>query len=287
MIMNRILKIFLIITITNSLWAQSPWLQKKKSLLTQLSYNTIGNYNQLYLSSGETFSTERNLTDNTIQAWFEYGLLDNTSFNLIIPIKLLKAADLVETNGQSQAKTANGSLNALGNAALSWKQNLIKESWLLSSTVNLEFPTATYEEETGLRSGYDAWAVSATLSSGRGFGSAYFYAHLGLGTRTNDYSSFYTGGLEGGYHISDPLWIAGVINVLQSFKDGNRQDPENNLLTGLYVNDQEFISWGLKLFGSIIPDKLGYSAALFGAFSGNFVAKSPSLNLGFHYIFNL
>jgi len=48
--------------------------------------------------------------------------------------------------------------------------------------------------------------------------------------------------------IANPLWIAGVINLLQSFQNGSRQDPINNLRTGLYVNDQEFIAWGLKIF---------------------------------------
>jgi hypothetical protein len=93
--------------------------------------------------------------------------------------------------------------------------------------------------------------------------------------------------VEAGYQVSRSISVAGVINILQSLQNGTRQDPLSNLRTGLYVNDQEFIAWGLKVFGPIIPDKFGYSAALFGAVGGNFVAKSPSLNLGLYYIFSL
>ena len=284
--MKKISIILLIIGLMNSLWSQSPWLQNKCSLLTQISFNAISNYNQLYLSSGETFSTERKLSDNTLQGWFEYGISEYTSFNLITPIKLLDAGDLSDDETQA-SQTSAGSLQAFGNISFIWKQKLVQKSWIVSSHVNIEFPTADYQDETGLRSGYDAWAFSATLSTGRGFGSAYIYVHVGVGTRTSNYSSFYTGGLEGGYKISDPLWIAGVLNIMQSLKDGTRQDPQNNLLTGLYVNDQEFVSWGLKVFGPILNDNFGYSIALFGAFSGNYVAKSPSLNLGLYYIFSL
>jgi hypothetical protein len=269
----------------NSLWAQSPWIQKKSTLLTQISLNTIRNYNQLYLNSGDTYSTERDLTDNTLQAWLDYGISDYTSLQLILPLKFLNAGELVESNIQTPAMTTSGSLNAIGNMVLTWKQKLFQQSWLLTSHINIEFPTAEYQDDTGLRSGYDAWAFSAVLSAGRGFGKTYFYAHLGIGTRSNDYSTFYTGGFEWGYHIAKPIWVAAVINALQSFENGTRQDPVNNLLTGLYVNDQEFISWGIKIFGSIIPDKFGYSVALFGAFNGNFVAKSPSFNLGMYYNF--
>jgi hypothetical protein len=270
----------------NSVFAQSPWLHEKKTLLTQISFNIIPEYNQLYLNSGETYTTERNLKDNTLQAWLEYGLSDYTAFQVILPLKFLTAGSLVENDFQTP-QTRAGSLQAFGNFSLIWKQKLVQQTWIVTSHLLVEFPTADYQGESGLRSGYDAWALFAALSTGRGFGRTYIYAHLGVGTRTNEYSSFFTGGVEAGYQVSRSISVAGVINILQSLQNGTRQDPLNNLLTGLYVNDQEFIAWGLKVFGPIIPDKFGYSAALFGAVGGNFVAKSPSLNLGLYYIFSL
>lgn len=284
--MKNIILLSVFITLMNSLWAQSPWLQPEGRLLTQISFNTIRNYNQLYLSSGEIFSTERQLTDHTLQAWLEYGISEYTSVKLITPFKIQEAGDLVKNNISTETITNSGSISAMGNIVLSWKQKLFHHQWLLTSHVNIEFPTAQYQDETGLRSGYDAWAFSAALSTGRGFGSTYIYAHLGIGARTNDYSTFYIGGFEWGYYIFNPIWVAAVLNVIQSFENGTREDPPNNLLTGLYVNDQEFIAWGIKLFGQIITDRFGYNIALFGAFNGNFVAKSPSINLGLYYSFS-
>jgi hypothetical protein len=284
--MTKRLRPFLLIVMMNSVFAQSPWLQEKKSLLSQISFNIIPEYHQIYLNSGKTYTTERNLKDNTLQAWLEYGLSDYTTFQLILPLKFLSAGSLVEEDFQTP-QTTSGSLQAFGNISFIWKQKLVQQTWILTSHIIAEFPTADYQDQSGLRSGYDAWGFSAALSTGRGFGHTYFYTYLGIGTRSNDYSGFFTGGVEAGYQVSRSISVAGVINILQSLQNGTRQDPLSNLRTGLYVNDQEFIAWGLKVFGPIIPDKFGYSAALFGAFSGNFVAKSPSLNLGLYYIFSL
>jgi hypothetical protein len=283
--MKKIKVLIFSITMMNFLWAQSPWIQKQGSLLSQVSFNSIQNYSELYLSSGETFTTERKLTDNTLQAWFEYGLFENTSLQLVVPAKFLNAGDLSQGENQSP-QTTSGSLNTFGNVLFTWKQMWVHQTWLLTSHLNIELPTAQYDNKSGLRSGYDAWAYSAVLSTGRGFGPSYIYAHLGIGSRTNDYSTYYTGGFEWGYHVFKPVWIAGVLNVLQSFENGDRTDPDNNILTGLYVNDQAFIAWGIKIFGQITNENFGYSAALFGAFSGNFVAKSPSINIGLFYQFS-
>jgi hypothetical protein len=283
--MIKALRYILLISIINPVWAQSPWLQEKNTLLTQISFNVIPEYHQLYLNSGKTYTTERNLKDNTLQAWIGYGFSEKTGFQLILPIKYLNAGDLVEKDTQT-AQTTSGSLQAFGNIALIWKQKLLHQSWLLTSHLIAELPTAKYQDDSGLRSGYDAGSISAALSTGRGFGLIYLYAYLGIGYRSNDYSGFYTGGFEVGYQFARSISVATVINVLQSLQNGTRQDPVNNILTGLYVDNQEYIAWGLKVFGPIIPDKFGYSAAMFGAVNGNFVAKSPALNLGVYYIFS-
>ena len=284
--MNKILFSLILLTMLNSVSAQSPWLQKKNTLLTQISFNVIPNYSQLFINSGERYDTERYLSDYTLQGWLEYGVSESMALQLIMPLKMLNAGDLVASETQTP-QTVSGSLHAFGNIAIIWKQKLLQHAWILTSHLLIEFPTASYKDESGLRSGYDAGSISGILSAGRGFGHGYFYGHLGIGARSNDYSGFVTGGLEGGYQLSEQFWVAGVINILQSFMNGTRQDPVNNLQTGLYVNDQEFFAWGLKLFGSIIHDKLGYSLSVFSATNGNYVAKSVPINFGFYYIFSL
>lgn len=284
--MIKKLSLFILLVLICTASAQSPWLQQKNTLLAQLSVNVIPNYDQLFINSGETYNTERYLNDITLQGWFEYGVSEYTALQLILPVKFLKAGDLV-SNDTSTPQTSPGSLQAFGNIALIWKQKLLQKTWILTSQLILEMPTATYQDETGLRSGYDAGSISGILSTGRGFSRFYFYTHLGIGARSNDYSSYYTVGLEGGYQITQAIWVAGVVSVMQSLMDGTRQDPPNNLQTGLYVNDQGFFAWGLKIYGPIIPDKFGYNLSVFSAAAGNFVAKSAPINLGFYYIFSL
>jgi hypothetical protein len=276
----------LILSISTSGFAQSPWPQPEKKLLTQLSFNIIPTYNELYVNQAESYVTERKLQDMTLQGWFEYGLSSKTAFLMILPIKILEAGELSADQGTTPF-TSVGSLRAFSNIRFAWKQKWFGQAWIVSSILQLELPTTQYKDESGLRSGYDAWGGSFSLSTGRGFGNAYMFGFLGVGTRSNDYSDYITGGLEVGYRLFSQLWLAGVFDLLQSLQNGSREDPLNNQLTGLYLNDQEYLAWGLKIFGEIIPEQLGYSAALFGAFSGNFVAKSPTLNLGLFYRFSL
>lgn len=265
--------------------AQSPWTQPAKELYMQLSVSIIPEYNELYINKGDPIGTERQLQDLILQGWFEYGLAESSSILLIIPFKSLDAGELADTDN-TNPQTVTGSLQSLGNVRLSFKQIWSQQTWIFTSHLSVDLPTAQYKDDTGLRSGYDALSAAIDLSAGRGFGNGYFYGYLGAGYRTNNYSSFITGGLEGGYQLADYLWVAGVIDILQSMQNGSREDPLNNLLTGFYVNNQEYLAWGVKAFGHIIPEKLGCSAAIYGAFSGNFVAKSPAINLGLFYIFS-
>jgi hypothetical protein len=108
---------------------------------------------------------------------------------LILPVKFLKAGDLANSEIKT-AQTSSGSLQAFGNIALVWKQKLVEQTWILTSHLFMELPSTSYQNETGLRSGYDAGSISAVLSTGRGFGRFYFYSHLGICARSNNYSIF-------------------------------------------------------------------------------------------------
>jgi hypothetical protein len=262
--------------------AQSPWIRTEKTLFSQLSINMIPEYNELYLSSGETALTDRNVTDVSIQAWFEYGLFENGMILAAIPLKMIKNADAADE--QSMPLTADGTTTALGNVSLAWRHKLYEQSIIISGQLLVELPSSSYDDPSGIRSGYDAWGFIPTLSIGKGSERYYGFSWIGAGARTNNYSNIYKLGIEAGYRVSESIWLSGVIDVLQSLQNGSRKDPFNNLRTGLYVNNQEYVAWGIKAFGNILSEKWGVSAALYGAFSGNYVAKSPSLNLGVSYL---
>jgi hypothetical protein len=106
---------------------------------------------------------------------------------------------------------------------------------------------------------------------------------MGTTLRSNGYSHQYNLGIEGGYALNDMIWLGMVVDVLQSMHNGDREDPANNFITGLYLNNQEYIAWGMKLFTEQVISGFGFSAALFGAFAGNYVARAPALNVGIYY----
>ena len=117
---------------------------------------------------------------------------------------------------------------------------------------------------------------------GRGFDKWYIQAFTGFDVRTNDYSSNYKLGGEVGYKALDWLWVSGFLDGVLSLKNGDLVVPDSNRLTGLYVNDQQYASFGLKLTGEINKN-FGINSGIGGAFSGARVAKAPAVTIGLYY----
>ena len=242
----------------------------------------MSGYDEMYISGGNKIATERNIDDLTIQGWFEWGLSESSTILISLPLKILNAGDL-NIAGQTDPFTQSGSLTAPGNIRFSWKQAITKESYISAGQLWLETPSGKYDEKTGLRSGYDAWTLIPSFNLGISGSDWYSYGSFAYGLRGNNYSHFLQFSAEVGYHIMPALSVAFYVDWLNSLKNGNRQDPVNNLLTGLYVNDQEYFAFGIKLYGKLISNRLGVSLGFAGAFSGNFVPRVPAFNLALYY----
>ena len=272
----------LIVLLASAAYAQSPWIQPAHNLYAQISFNVIPEYDLIYLRDGAERLLERNYSDITVQGWLEYGFSPNTTLILSIPYKILKAGDL--TPGlNSLPVTQSGSLTAPGNIEFGIRQSLLTRHILLSAQIFLEFKTSHYDKSTGLRSGYDAAGIAPIISIGYGREKFYGFLYSGTGFRSNNYSSSIRGGFEGGYQIFSQIWIAGFLDMTRSLRDGSYTSSVNNFSTAFYINDQEYVAWGLKAIMNLSQNKYGLVATFAGAFSGNNVAKSPSINLGFFY----
>ena len=151
---------------------------------------------------------------------------------------------------------------------------------MISGQFNVESNTGNYDVKTGLRTGYDTWTLTPTLNIGRGFKDFYVQAFTGVNVRFNNYSSNFRLGGEAGYKTFKRLWIVAYLDMVNSFKNENDTNlPIENLLTGTYVNNQEYVAYGLK--GLLeITQKIGVTASFGGAFSGNNVAKRAAINFG-------
>ncbi|NND79929.1 MAG: hypothetical protein HKN53_08520 [Maribacter sp.] len=267
---------FFLFTIT--LFSQGAWTKSKNEAYLQLSYFNIGGYTNIYGSPD--YSTEREITDNTLQLFGEYGLSEKTTLLLSLPIKMIKSGDVV-LEGATPI-TAEGSKSTLGNLVFGIKHQLYKKKWVLSGQFNIEANTGGFYPELGLRSGYDTWTLSPKLNVGRGFENFFVQGTTGVDIRFNGYSSNFLFGGEVGAKPFKPLWLIAYFDLSSSFKNGDIQLPASNLATGLYVNDQEYTAYGLKVIFEI-NQKFGVLANYTSALSGNNVPKSAVYGAGLYY----
>jgi hypothetical protein len=260
-------------------WAQSPWTPKKGHGYAQMSFNLIGPYQSLFLANGESQTLSRKFNDITLQGYGEWGITNRTTLIAVIPWKILTSGEA--TNGNIPS-IPSSTLSTFGNVELGFRRNFTQNKVVFSGQLMIEAPTGTFKEVSGLRSGYDAWAIVPTLSLGQGTDRLYGYVSAGTGVRNNHYSSDFRLNAEGGYKLFKKWWMIAVVNYRVSFKNGNVSFTDSNLQTGLYVNDQEYFAFGLKTIVELSP-KWGLNGAAYGAGGGNYVAKSPSFNAGVYY----
>ncbi len=259
------------------LTAQSPWTQPHKGGYAQVGFSMIPTYSSIFYEDG-SLELPREVLDIEVQLYGEYGVREGTTLLLSLPVKYVSTGDL---NPQSFIITPEKSIVGLGNTTLGIKQAILKNDFKLSAYLNAGIPLINRDENTGLQTGFDAFLITPGISFGAGLGKGYAYGFSGLEIATKNISHSYVGGVEVGYNIADILTAAVVIHARVSLQ--NREDNlgnlSSNIFTGLYMNNQEYISWGLKIFKEI-KNGYGVSAAFYGAFSADRVARSPSFNLG-------
>jgi hypothetical protein len=271
----------LILFLTINLYSQSPWTKKKGAFYTQLSFTTIPGYDTLF--GNPDYNTERKTTDNTFQFYGEYGLFDKTTLIINLPLKLIKTNELVSL-AAIPSFTSKGEKSTLGNVEIGIKHNFYNKNWLISGQVSVEANTSSFDNTTGIRTGYDAWTVTPIILAGKSYGKNYLQGFIGADVRTNNYSSSFKIGGEVGRKITKNIWLVGYVNVLKSFKNGAIILPNSNIATGLYVNDQEFGGFGLKVIGEF-TEKFGITAGFGGAFFATNLPKQAALSFGLYHKF--
>lgn len=258
---------------------QSPWIAEKGKGYAQIGFTSIGRYRDLFLSDGGSYRLRREISDRTLQLYGEYGLAEHTSILASIPFKFITQFDGFDPFFPSDN---NITFSTLGNIQLAARHNFINEKIVLSTQWTLELPTSKYDEPNGLRGGLNAISLIPSVSIGKGFSDFYVFASSGFAIRTNNYSSEVRVGAEAGYKVIDRVYIIGVLDIVESLKDGSVFESQLQRENGLYLNNQSFFAYGIKTIIGI-TEKIGVNAAFYGASSGNLVARSPSLNLGAYY----
>ena len=271
--------IIVVLLIGFSAFSQGPWTQKKGKFYTQISFTTIPNYDTLF--GDPDYSIRGEISDQTLQFYSEYGLSSKTTLLINIPYKFISNKGLVNPCLVAPCPEYSNKKITLGNIEIGIKHNFYKKDWVVSGQFSLEANTGSFDINSGIRTGYDAFTFTPLFLAGKSFGKSYLQTFIGANIRTNNYSSNVKIGGEYGGKISRNIWIIGFVDISKAFKKGNVVLPASNLATGLYVNDQEYGVIGVKAIGKF-SNNFGITASLPAAFFGNNVAKQIALSFGIY-----
>jgi hypothetical protein len=270
--------ITLLLLISIKALAGGPWLNKSKSGFFQIqSTFPASSYNRLFLENGKEANLNRGVLDYTLQAYLEYGLTDRLDITSTLPYKFVGTT----SNSNDSSALNNGNLNGLGNYKLGLKYRLLDKGLKVAVSIQANLNTISKDYNKGLATGYDANSAGIYIHIGKGFTEKlYTFIDGGVNTVSNDFSNYIDIHYELGYQIKPSLWTALTFDIRESFKNGSYNN--NNLKhTGLYTNDQEYFAYGLKTSYEL-KNKIGFTAATFGAFSGNYVAKVATFSVGIY-----
>lgn len=246
----------------------------------QLGWSVFPNYSEYKRRGGNDFIMPRTVLEQTFQFYGEYGIKDRLTLIYDLPVKQTHIGNFVEEY-EGGAINKAGTKVGLGNVGLGVRGLVYDDIFNLSIDAHVRAPTAMYDDSLGVRTGYDAWQFYPIMTFGKGLKNFYVQMYFGGLFMTNSYTHSIMTGINLGYAIKGRVWIIGFLDGKISMRNGNRVDPDNNLLTGLYLNDQEYIAYGGKIIAEIIKDKFGMNLAV-GAGDGNAVPKQFSLNLGLY-----
>jgi hypothetical protein len=276
--MKRALVFAVLLFSTSCLTAQSPWTRSRAGFFAQASFQTIPDYKSLFSDDGGSTDLERRLSEQAFQLYGEYGLRKKTTLVAALSVRSLRAgvaeAPVIPANRE-------GVLTGFGNIGLALRQNLLSGRLPLTLTLKLDLPTRRFDDATGLSTGYDALTVAPLLSTGMGFGKLYWFVYGGYGLRTNNYSHFINAGAEAGFQVAK-VWVMAFSELVQPLEDGDVTQPVSQLRTGLFVNNQGYLSVGLKTLIEL-NRFWGLSASAAGAAWGRNVPRRPAFALGAYF----
>jgi len=274
--MRYIASAFLLAIAPLLLSAQSPWARSKAGFYAQLGYHTIPTYGTLFGTDGTDIEMIREVSESTVQLYGEYGITSRTTAVVSLPYRFNSRGARNPNQPLMFAQEDTGSISGMGNASLAVRHQFLTGKLALSGTLRVDLPSSKSQPSAGLRTGFDAVTVQPTVSVGQGLGKAYWFGYAGYAIRTNDYSHFANAGVEAGLAVG-PVWIIAFADLVASVENGARPSPRfGDTLTGLYENNQGWLSPGIKGIWQI-NRFVGLVVSAGGAAWAQYVPKSPGL----------
>lgn len=255
----------------------------------QAGYSII-TYNALYageIDNLDQIPLPREVMDQTIPVYGEYGVTDKLTLSLELPVKWVKTGDpnqeffdaMQDSSLGLIALPDKGELLGLGNIRLSGIYNIWKKDyWSATAKLRIEANTGAYDDKSGLRTGFDAWTFSPFLAIGHGRSLWFAAAETGINFRTNNYSTqSYTTAYGGINFLKNIFLFMGGLELQRNIGGDGTHDDGNSVFTGLYIDNIEFLAWYFKLSAKPWKDFRIWLAT--GRGFGNLVAKAPSFSV--------
>lgn len=274
---SKLIFALLFCSIYSAAQAGGPWATGKGKAYTQLGAS-FNQYNSIFYN-GSKLDLNVNVTDNTYQFYGEFGLTNKISLITNLPFKTLSNQHIKNNFPTSPV----GNLNGFGNISLAGKYSFWEKGVNIAAQVSLENGTNQANYQTGLRTGYGAWAVTPSIIIGKGFKKWYAFADAGFALRSAGYSEEIISNAEIGYTPFNRFWLALAFNNKNTLKNGKVEEVYGQH-TSLYVNNQSYNAFGLKVsYG--FSEKIGINASAYGAFAGDLVAAAPTFCASVYYKF--
>jgi hypothetical protein len=277
------------------LQAGGPWTKKKGEGYVQFAAYAIPPINRLSINAYRTKFLNRSIFDATGEFYTEYGLTNKFTLSASLPIKFVSSGQDVQTVDSSQLSGGAfgapgkvldaGTLVDLGNIRLAGKYNFLSKTIHLAAHALISAPTAiqAYDPNTALRTAYPCWGFQPSLSIGYGKEKMYTYLETGMNFRTHNYSHQWVANFEIGWRIGKRAYFAIALDAMLCLPGGaDVPNSTEEVQTGLYVNNQNFVAFTLK---GIIPvsDHVGLNVSLSGGLWANNVQQGPNIGLGVYY----
>ena len=258
--MKKIFTVILVLICTK-IYAQQAWTSPKGKFYSQIGY-TPHNYYGIIIGK-DVIETNRQSADNNFVGYLQYGITDRLMGTLIVPYNISSSK---LKSGTDTYGLTDGTLAGFSNiqTALTYRF-LEKNGFVLSGKMNVALPTATYDAAKGLRTGDDCTAFEPSLLVGFGHAKYFASAEIGVGYRTNNYSSQNLLGVQIGKFLGRKKKLLAIFNphYRLSNNDGSRADG-NTRYTVSFLNNQSYLVYGLK-FGYKLTDKLMIWSSIRGA----------------------
>lgn len=270
--------IFLICLSGTHIYAQQAWTKEKGKFFSQVGISTLAFNSIIDNKLGEFRPINRDITDITVGFYGEYGLLDGLTLSGNLPFKAVSSAN----GNELQAK--NGSLSGLSNINLGLTGRIYQNGGaVVSGKLRANLPTATYDDATGLRTGFDATGVAPSVLFGLGAEKFFLSGEFGYEIRNNGYAGRTLAGFQIGKFFMNKKLLA-IFNLDMAYtNDGGTYDDKKSEFTGLYLSDQTYLSPGVKLGYYASPKIAIWGSIGVGAPPTNNVGASPGFSLSVSY----